>query len=101
MDQIKDPIIATVLMMISVPIFQTCHIRPKIVTFIIIFFLFGHFPNCVLIFIRPKQTTGRATVDQGSTEDNRVTVTWQDHTRDKDEIVITIQEKTFIINHQL
>ena len=38
MDQIKDPIIATVLMMISVPIFQTCHIRPKIVTFIIIFF---------------------------------------------------------------
>ena len=56
--------------------------------------------SLLLIFIRPKQTTGRAT-DQGSTEDNRVTVTWQDHTRDKDEIVITIQEKTFIINHQL
>ena len=100
MDQIKNPIIATVLVIISVLIFQNCHIRPKIVTFIIIF-LFGHFPSCVLIFIRPKQTTGRATVDQGSTEDNRVTVTWQDHTRDKDEIVITIQEKTFIINHQL
>ena len=99
MEQIKDPIIATVLMIISVLIFQNCHIRPKIVTFIIIFFCLDI--SLLLIFIRPKQTTGRATVDQGSTEDNRVTVTWQDHTRDKDEIVITIQEKTFIINHQL